>query len=82
MAKVVPLKQGALTYQREPNPATIALLEEMLEEARTGEIVGFAGAVLSFDGLAMRRRAGKVNYNLIGALHSALQAATQDKLDG
>lgn len=80
--KVVPLKEGQITYQRDPNPEVIRVLEDLLNQAQSGEIIGFTGAVVYYDAAAGRARAGKVSYSSIGALFAALQAATGEILDG
>lgn len=63
---------GGATGQREPNENAISALEELLEMARAGEIVGIAVAGLYHDGCGMYRLAGRVGgYSMLGALDVA-----------
>ena len=56
----------------EPNERCIALLEEWLEMAKAGEIVGVAMAGLCRDNCARNALAGMVGgYSMIGALETA-----------
>lgn len=53
----------------EPNANAIAVLTELLEKARSGEVIGVSVAVLHHDGLASWRNGGMVGgYALLGAL--------------
>lgn len=49
MTGVIPLHGGRIHDPREPNDDLIAALERMLEEARAGEMIGFAGVTQYFD---------------------------------
>lgn len=63
---------GGPVGQREPNETCIETLEEWLEMARAGEIVGVAMAGLSFDGTARYGVGGRVGgYGIVGALEIA-----------
>lgn len=72
MSNVEPIKPGVMTKEREVDDDTVELLEDMLAMAKAGEISGFAGAILYFDGVAAVRRAGYSGYALMGALMAAL----------
>lgn len=53
----------------EPNMNCISVLEDMLEKARSGEVIGAAVAVMHADGLSSWATGGKcVGFSLIGAL--------------
>jgi len=65
----------------EPVPECVVALEEWLEMARSGEIVGVAMAGLCADGLARRQIGGHVGgYAIIGAASVNL-AALQDHIE-
>lgn len=60
---------GGPTGEKEPEDNAIRLLEKLLEQAKSGEAVGVAAAVLQFDGSASWYEAGKVGgFTLAGAL--------------
>ncbi len=59
---------GDAVVTHKPNPDVIKALEEVLEMARSGEIVGFVGAVLHGDDSTTIRRAGYSTRGLIGTL--------------
>lgn len=68
MSEVVSLT-GGLTHQREVVPGCVSVLEDLLERARAGEIVGVAVAGLRYDATAAYRVGGRVGgYGMIGAL--------------
>lgn len=69
---------GGPTGCPEPNDACIKALEEWLELARAGEIIGVATAGLCHDGLGRWAVAGKVGGC---AMVGALEAAKADVLD-
>lgn len=81
MSNVEPIHAGVLIPQRSVDADTVRVLEEMLAAARSGEIIGFAGAVLLFGGLAARRRAGTGSYSLAGALQSSVHILHREMLD-
>lgn len=57
----------------QPNPFLIKFLEDQLERARAGEIIGIAGAILDKDKLGEFFTAGRVGgFSMIGALHCAV----------
>lgn len=71
MSKVASLFGGP-TGAPEPNTSCIAALEELLEKAKAGEVVGVAVACLHYDRLASYHIAGQVGgYGIIGAIESA-----------
>ncbi|WP_454917436.1 hypothetical protein [Xanthobacter sediminis] len=71
MSNVVAIRGGP-TGQPEPNPTCIATLEEWLERARSGEIVGVALAALHHDGVGSYAVGGRVGgYSMLGALEMA-----------
>lgn len=68
MSEVVSLT-GGLTHQREVVPNCVSVLEDLLERARAGEIVGVAVAGLYYDATAAYWVGGRVGgYGMIGAL--------------
>ncbi len=63
-----------------PDSDVVELFEEMLEAARSGEIIGFAGAVLHGDRSTSRRKAGTSSYAMLGALTAVLHRLTNQHL--
>jgi hypothetical protein len=56
----------------EPNEGCVTMLEELLERAKGGDIVGLACATISAHGLASYSLAGLVGpYGLLGAVEMA-----------
>lgn len=76
MTKVVSLNGDAVVEAAgEPSPALIARLEDLLEQARSGEVQGIAYAALHADRLASFAVAGRVGgYAMMGALTMAQDA--------
>ena len=71
MSEVVSL-WGQPIGEREVQPMLVEALEKMLEQARSGEIVGAALVKLHCDGLGSWDVAGKVGgYSLLGAADCA-----------
>jgi hypothetical protein len=67
--KVVGLR-GAIVPQAEPpSPDVIKLLEDMLERARSGDVLGVSIAVQHSDECCQWRRAGLTSYRLLGFVH-------------
>lgn len=62
---------GGPVIQKVRRDDVVEELEEMLEMARSGEIVGFAGAILYHDAATGVRRAGLATRALIGAIETA-----------
>ena len=59
---------GGPTYEKEPSPACIEVLEELLAQAKAGEIVGIATAAMTHDGCGEWRIGGRVGgYSMLGA---------------
>lgn len=77
--KVVPLRDGMMTGERLPNPDCVAELERLLEMARSGEIVGFHGAIAYYDAAAGRSWGGIFTYQSLGAL-AVMSAQLSKKL--
>lgn len=68
MTKVVGIHGYKPTF-KEPNPKVIELLEDLLEQARSGEIIGLSGALLYHDKLSGTVYGGIVGtYGMVGAL--------------
>lgn len=65
----------------EPHPGTIEALEQLLERAKAGEIIGFRMAALAADGLPRGTMVGYSNYAMLGMLHS-LAHDLSDELSG
>lgn len=67
--KVSSLFGGAvITGDKEPDPDLVEELENLLEAAKAGEIIGLAGAILYFDKTTSTRCVGTVNRATLGAL--------------
>jgi hypothetical protein len=79
MSNVCPIQPGILVPERSPDGDVIELLEDMLAMAQAGEIIGFNGAILFFDGVAARRRAGSGSHALAGACFSAIIKMQMEK---
>lgn len=68
-ANVVPLTKHALIPNaRDPNPDVVKLLEELLDQARSGELAGFAIALLHPGDLTSWNWAGRKTRSLLGAI--------------
>jgi len=66
---VVSLRGPLQTAIAEPNPTVVAELERLLDAARSGEIVGLAGAYLSRDASVSYSFGGAVaGFAMIGGL--------------
>jgi hypothetical protein len=73
---------GGLTYEREVIESTVVALEETLEAARSGEILGVAIAMLDHKGMGAYSVAGRVGgYNMLGALEMAKAEIVAVNLD-
>lgn len=71
MAEVISMC-GQMVPASEPDTDTIWLLEDILERAKAGEIVGVYIAALHHDATASWSRAGMVGpYSFLGALTAA-----------
>lgn len=63
---------GGPTGERQVSDDVIRVLEDLLERAHSGEVIGFSGAVLVHDGCANFYACGMVGgYSMIGALEMA-----------
>ena len=59
---------GDPVIQRKADPDVVKLLKGMLEEAQSGEIIGFVGAILHCNDLSSICRAGIATRVLLGSL--------------
>ena len=66
--KVVSLRGSEITLPGEPVPAVVEALEKLLEAAQSGDVQGFAVAVMHADSSTSTRRAGIHGRALVGAL--------------
>lgn len=66
MDKVVSLKGDPIHDPRTPDETVIRECERLLEEAKSGEVIGVAYATYYFDKSTNGRRAGTVSYSLVG----------------
>lgn len=67
--KVVSLRTGGeILPPGEPHPKVVAMLEDLLERARSGEVVTVSAACNNADGSCGRYHEGEVSYGLLGAL--------------
>lgn len=63
---------GGATVSQKPNEATIAFLEDLLERAKSGDVVGVAVSSLHWDQAASYAVVGSVGgYSMIGGLEMA-----------
>lgn len=66
--KVVSLTGAPVGDSREPVPACVECVEDVLDRARSGEIVGLATVILNHDGVVGWHMAGRVGgYGMVGA---------------
>lgn len=68
MSNIISLKGGPLPPAPEPVPDVILALEDLLEEAVAGRLIGIACAALDNAGRASRVHGGYTGYGIIGAL--------------
>lgn len=66
--KVVSLRGGEIVQPGEPLPDVVAAFEQMLEMARSGEVKGFAVALVHNDDCTSMRRTGVQTRGIIGCL--------------
>ncbi len=59
---------GGIVIVPEPHEGVIEALEELLEMARSGEVVGFYGAITHGDEASSTYAIGHRNYATLGAL--------------
>ena len=72
---VVSLGGGPILDNREPSEALIAHLEDLLERARSGEIMGMAAATLYRDRTTAYSVVGAIEgFSMVGALEMAKMA--------
>lgn len=71
--KVVPMFPGAVpsSVQLEPNPNVVKALEDCLEQARAGTIVGIVIVKRMHDSVGEYSFGGHCGMTAIGALHAA-----------
>jgi len=70
--KVVSLR-GEPIYQGSPQPDVITELEQLLEQARSGEVVGLAVALAYRDGTSSCGWGGIVSISVVGQCFSVAQ---------
>jgi hypothetical protein len=70
-AKVYNISTGDIIDGRKINADMVSILEDLLERARSGEIVSIACAYTYHDNSASQRLAGMASFQLLGALHKA-----------
>lgn len=59
---------GGPTGERQVNEDTVETLEELLEKARSGHVVGLGAVVLEHNGVSEWRLVGRVGgFNMLGA---------------
>lgn len=69
MSNVASFRPGDPIPVRTVEPRVVEHLEELLEKARSGEVIGICGAAQYFDGLASWHIVGLTNsFSVIGAL--------------
>jgi hypothetical protein len=68
---------GGPVGEHEVNETCVEQIEEWLEMAKSGQIVGICLVGLGYDNLAQYTIAGKIGgYGLVGATHMVLQELT------
>lgn len=76
MTKVLSIYGGPVG-EHEVNETCVEQIEEWLEMAKSGQIVGICLVGLGYDNLAQYTIAGKIGgYGLLGATHMVLQELT------
>lgn len=65
MSKIVSISGGDLHDPREPNTNVIKALEDLLDMARSGEMIGFICVAENYDGSSMTVRSGGFNIPLV-----------------
>ena len=76
MTKVLSIYGGPVG-EHEVNETCVEQMEEWLEMAKSGQIVGICLVGLGYDNLAQYTIAGKIGgYGLVGATHMVLQELT------
>ena len=75
--------RGGPIYQRSrPNPHVITMLEDLLERARAGNVIGLVAVDVDEAGLACWHKAGKTGgFSLLGGV-AALQSYLSDAANG
>mgnify|MGYP003543510676 CR=1 FL=1 len=69
MSNVAPITPTTHIPVRQSDPRVVAHLEELLEKARSGEIIGICGAIQYYDNLAGWYTVGATNsFSVVGAL--------------
>jgi hypothetical protein len=81
MAEVVSIHGGPLDLRKASNNV-VTLLEEKLEQAKSGEITGIAMAFTYFDRSSGHRRCGFVDTQLVGSTAVLLHDLTRMIEDG
>lgn len=72
MGSVTSIKRdGIVKDLRKADPAVVKTIERLLKDAKSGEIVGIAGAVCKYDMLTEQFSIGVASYATVGRLHSA-----------
>lgn len=66
--KVVSLRGGEIKVPYEPRPAVIETLEELLEMARSGEVVGIAAVCVHGDEATTFRLCGQRSRAMLGTV--------------
>jgi hypothetical protein len=72
---------GGATGEREVSDACVDLLEDLLERAKSGEVVGFSGACLGHDNVATFAIGGRCGgVGMVGALEACKYMLTRDNI--
>ena len=82
-SKVVTLRGGVPTSTRESNKALTDYVEQLLEQAQSGQVNGLVAVTLEPNGVASFSVVGSVGgYGMVGALDCARQIITEINMDG
>lgn len=75
-AKVVALRSGVAIHQGVPTPDVVAELEDWLERARSGDVIGVGIVAYNSDKSTGSRRAGTISRSMVGQCFALMQRMT------
>jgi hypothetical protein len=76
--KVVGLRGALVPQAMGANPDVVRMLEDMLERARSGQILGVSAVLQESDECCGTRRAGLISYRLLGFATAMLDDMNED----
>lgn len=78
MADVVGIRGDIVPQVMPPNDDVIKVLEDLLERAKSGEVLGVCIAFQERDECCGLRRSGLASYRLLGFIHGMAASLTAD----